>query len=102
MFPQKNGDFTFFTLKNLSLIMNLTKFFAWKNTKTCIRRKIEGLNNKADYYWAYLTSCFLGLVTASCPVDQNVSLLPILSKDLFFRDHYDFETKSRKSETDFK
>ena len=45
MFPQKNGDFetmvnlkqcfhrkmvifTFFTLKDLSLIMNLTKFFA--------------------------------------------------------------------------
>ena len=47
-------------------------------------------------------SHFLGLVMASCPVDQNVLVLPILSEDLFFRDHYDFETKSRKSETDFK
>ena len=67
MFPQKNGDFetmvnlkqcfhrkmvifTFFTLKDLSLIMNLTKFFAWKNIKTCLRGKIEGLNKEADCY----------------------------------------------------
>ena len=49
MFPQKNGDFYFF-LKDLSLIMNLTKFFAWKNIKTCLRGKIEGLNKEADYY----------------------------------------------------
>ena len=35
--------FTFSTLKDLSLIMNLTKFFAWKNIKTCLRGKIEGL-----------------------------------------------------------
>ena len=47
-------------------------------------------------------SRFLGLVTASCPVDQNVPVLAILSEDFFFRDHYDFETKSSKSETDFK
>ena len=30
--------------------MNLTKFFAWKNVKTCLRGKIEGLNKEADYY----------------------------------------------------
>ena len=47
-------------------------------------------------------SRILHLVMASCPVDQNVPVLPILSEDFFFRDHYDFETKSRKSETDFK
>ena len=47
-------------------------------------------------------SCFLGLATASCLVDQNVPVLPILSEDFFFRDHYDFETKSGKFETDFK
>ena len=29
-------------------------------------------------------SCFLGLVTTSCPVDQNVPVLPILSEDFFF------------------
>ena len=28
-------------------------------------------------------SRFLGLVTASCPVDQNVPVLPILSEDFF-------------------
>ena len=49
MFPQKNGDFTFFTLKDLSLIMNLTKLFAWKNKKTCLGGKIEGLNAEANY-----------------------------------------------------
>ena len=42
--------FTFFTLKHLSLIMNLTKFFVWKNIKTCLRGKIEGLNKEADYH----------------------------------------------------
>ena len=42
--------FTFFTLKDLSLIMNLTKFFACKNIKTCLRGKIEGLSKEADYY----------------------------------------------------
>ena len=40
MFPQKNGDFYFFTLS----------FFAWKNIKTCLRGKIEGLNKEADCY----------------------------------------------------
>ena len=50
MFPQKNGDFTFFTLKDLILVMNLTKFFAWKNIKTCLRGKIEGLNKEGDCY----------------------------------------------------
>ena len=50
MFPRKNGDLYFFTLKDLSLIMNLTKFFAWKSIKTCLREKIEGLNKEADYY----------------------------------------------------
>ena len=40
--------FTFFTLKDLSLIINLTKFFAWKNIKTCLRGKIEGLIKEAD------------------------------------------------------
>ena len=38
--------FTFFTLKDLSLIMNLIKFFAWKNIKTCLRGKIEGLKKR--------------------------------------------------------
>ena len=38
-----------FTLKDLSLIMNLTKFFAWKHIKTCLRGKIS-LNKEADYY----------------------------------------------------
>ena len=28
-------------------------------------------------------SRFLSLVTASCPIDQNVPVLPILSKDFF-------------------
>ena len=28
-------------------------------------------------------SCFLGLVMASCLVDQNVLVLPILSEDFF-------------------
>ena len=57
-FYKKMVIFTVFTLKDLSLIMNLTKFFAWKNIKTCLRGKIEGLNKEADYYWAYPTSSF--------------------------------------------
>ena len=27
-----------------------TKLFAWKNIKTCLRGKIEGLNKEADCY----------------------------------------------------
>ena len=49
-FHRKMVILTFFTLKDLSLIMNLTKFFAWKYIKTCLRGKIEGLNKEADYY----------------------------------------------------
>ena len=49
-----------------------------------LKRKIEGLNKEANCYYAYLTSRFLGLITASRPVDQNVPVLPILSDDLFF------------------
>ena len=49
-FHRKMVIFTFFTLKDLSLIMNLTQFFAWKNIKTCLRGKIESLNKEADCY----------------------------------------------------
>ena len=50
MFYRKMVILLFFILKDLSLIMYLTKFFAWKNIKTCLRGKIEGLNKEADYY----------------------------------------------------
>ena len=51
MLPQKNGDFTFFTLKNLSLIMNLTKFFCLEKYKNMLKGKNRRFKNKeADYY----------------------------------------------------
>ena len=50
MFLQKNGDFYFFYFERFKFNNKLSKLFAWKNIKTCLRGKIEGLNKEANYY----------------------------------------------------